>query len=214
MSTTSCTRFVHMHHRYAILSTNNIQDPPSEEKKPSLIHRILHPGEKDETRKSVEGDRPRGLDYKEADEARHAQNMNQLEGAGIGAAGTAGAVGTAGAMSSQHGIDDRGHSTEYPQHASGSGDNLNFPDRTTLAHAASANTTGTSSGYPEGSSSLASGGDKGMVTEPHTGLPMNVGKYGTGAGGTDGAQQIHGYHEAPKEAGADWEGIRKGNTPY
>lgn len=70
--------------------------------------------------------------------------------------------------------------------------------------------------------------------EPHTGLPMNVGKYGEGAGGTDGAQQIEGYHEtdpAVQQAahgtaeqgrhvgeegtvGPDWEKIRKANTPY
>ncbi|KAI9849113.1 MAG: hypothetical protein M1837_005343 [Sclerophora amabilis] len=37
-------------------------------------------------------------------------------------------------------------------------------------------------------------GSQGIVTEPHTGLPMDVGKYGTGAGGTDGAP-IGGYHE-------------------
>lgn len=43
----------------------------------------------------------------------------------------------------------------------------------------------------------------GSVTEPHTGLPMDVGKYGTtGAGGTDGAPQIEGYHEPRSEGGA------------
>ncbi|KAK5128855.1 hypothetical protein LTR85_000188 [Meristemomyces frigidus] len=75
------------------------------------------------------------------------------------------------------------------------------------------------------------------VIEPHTGLPMNVGKYGTyGGGGTDGAQQIEGYHEtdpalrhaqhgtgelshghhAGEEgvAGPDWDAIKKKNTPY
>ncbi|KAL9089762.1 MAG: hypothetical protein Q9165_005556 [Trypethelium subeluteriae] len=40
----------------------------------------------------------------------------------------------------------------------------------------------------------ASQQQSGIVTEPHTGLPMNVGKYGSGQGGTDGAvDQIHGY---------------------
>lgn len=38
-------------------------------------------------------------------------------------------------------------------------------------------------------------GEDGIVTEPRTGLPMNVGKYGSGAGGTDGASQIHGYRQ-------------------
>lgn len=146
------------------ISTDIQQDPPPEDKKPSLIHRILHPHEKDETRKSVEGDRPKGLDYKDADEARHADNMNQLEGAGAGSAGDAGV---------HHGIDDRGHSTEYPSHASGGEPGLS-----------------SGSGIPAR--------DQGIVTEPHTGLPMNVGKYGSGAGGTDGAQQIHGYEGAAR----------------
>lgn len=77
------------------------------------------------------------------------------------------------------------------------------------------------------------------VIEPHTGLPMDLSK-GTGAGGTDGAQQIPGYHETdpairgasvgtaegagtkqphpqPGEegvAGPDWDAIKKANTPY
>lgn len=70
------------------------------------------------------------------------------------------------------------------------------------------------------------GGD-GRVTEPHTGLPMNTEKYGTGAGGTDGSQQIGGYQSqgtgsgiGPAEgeeqgvAGPDWNAIKKANTPY
>lgn len=35
--------------------------------------------------------------------------------------------------------------------------------------------------------------DSGIVTEKSTGLPMNVGKYGSGAGGTDAGEHIHGY---------------------
>lgn len=70
------------------------------------------------------------------------------------------------------------------------------------------------------------GGD-GRVTEPHTGLPMNTEKYGSGAGGTDGSQQIEGYQAqgtgsgiGPAEgeqqgvAGPDWNAIKKANTPY
>ena len=75
-------------------------------------------------------------------------------------------------------------------------------------------------------------GDDGIVIEPHTGLPMNVGKYGSGHGGTDGSEPIEGYHQGgqghnasigtahghpPGEEGAvgpDWEAIRKANTPY
>lgn len=81
----------------------------------------------------------------------------------------------------------------------------------------------------------------GQVIEPHTGLPMNPAKYGTdGAGGTDGARQIGGYHETDSTlrqasmgtaegagtkhaqhhageegvAGPDWDAIKKANTPY
>ena len=45
----------------------------------------------------------------------------------------------------------------------------------------------------------------------------------TGHGGTDGSQNIEGYHETDPSLrqasqgtaeGTDWEGIRKANTPY
>lgn len=45
-------------------------------------------------------------------------------------------------------------------------------------------------------------GRDGIVTEPTTGLPMNVGKYGTGTGGTDGNQAIAG-HYADHPVGSD-----------
>jgi hypothetical protein len=60
----------------------------------------------------------------------------------------------------------------------------------------------------------------GRVVEPHTGLPMNVGKYGDGAGGTDASRTVHGLHghEAGAGAGAgsttDWNAVRKADTPY
>ncbi|CAO2652422.1 Nn.00g007050.m01.CDS01 [Neocucurbitaria sp. VM-36] len=62
------------------------------------------------------------------------------------------------------------------------------------------------------------------VTEPNTGLPMNVGKYGAGTGGTDATPTIAGYHNEPGATGhshtaghqtaADTEAIRKADTPY
>ncbi|KAK3076333.1 hypothetical protein LTS18_013300, partial [Coniosporium uncinatum] len=60
---------------------------------------------------------------------------------------------------------------------------------------------------------------EGRVRDPHTGLPMNVGKYGTGEGGTDGSSNIHGYesgHQGPGHEGerTDWEGVKKANVPY
>jgi hypothetical protein len=63
------------------------------------------------------------------------------------------------------------------------------------------------------------------VIEPHTGLPMNVGKYGDGHGGTDGNRTIHGVHEHGGQAGmsgagtapgagTDWSAVKKADTPY
>ncbi|KAL6707535.1 hypothetical protein ACN47E_004105 [Coniothyrium glycines] len=69
------------------------------------------------------------------------------------------------------------------------------------------------------------------VIEPRTGLPMNVGRYGEGAGGTDGNTAIHGVQQhhgaagttgtglagstgAPGETRTDWDGVRKADTPY
>lgn len=53
--------------------------------------------------------------------------------------------------------------------------------------------------------------------DPHTGLPMNVGKYGDGHGGTDGNPSIHGVgHDgvASDAKATDWDAIKKANTPY
>ncbi|KAL1801018.1 hypothetical protein ACET3X_001360 [Alternaria dauci] len=58
------------------------------------------------------------------------------------------------------------------------------------------------------------------VTEPHTGLPMNTERYGTGTGGTDGNPAIHGYHQhgvpgaTSGQTATDWEAIKKADTPY
>ncbi|ORY05921.1 hypothetical protein BCR34DRAFT_42314 [Clohesyomyces aquaticus] len=73
------------------------------------------------------------------------------------------------------------------------------------------------------------------VIEPHTGLPMNVEKYGDGKGGTDGSNTVLGHHDlshsqvqgqgmnqgqgqaqaqAQAHGTTDWEGIKKANTPY
>ncbi|KAK0276217.1 hypothetical protein LTR35_010540 [Friedmanniomyces endolithicus] len=56
--------------------------------------------------------------------------------------------------------------------------------------------------------------DDGIRTHTITGLPMNVGKYGDGHGGTDAAPQIPGAHATNPEAAADWEDIKSKNTAY
>ncbi|KAF2010884.1 hypothetical protein BU24DRAFT_496060 [Aaosphaeria arxii CBS 175.79] len=44
--------------------------------------------------------------------------------------------------------------------------------------------------------------EKGLVTEPNTGLPMNVEKYGTdGAGGVDGSRTVEGYNSPLRSHG-------------
>jgi hypothetical protein len=42
--------------------------------------------------------------------------------------------------------------------------------------------------------SEAHGSSNNKVIEPHTGLPMNVGRYGDGHGGTDANPTVHGLH--------------------
>ncbi|KAK1068028.1 hypothetical protein LTR12_000714 [Friedmanniomyces endolithicus] len=60
----------------------------------------------------------------------------------------------------------------------------------------------------------ASRPDDGIRTHTITGLPMNVGKYGDGHGGTDAAPQIPGAHPTNPNAAADWEDIKSKNTAY
>jgi len=66
------------------------------------------------------------------------------------------------------------------------------------------------------------GENEGRVVEPHTGLPMNVGKYGDGH---DGNPAIEGFYQHAQaahpevgstgnEAGTDWQAIKKANVPY
>jgi hypothetical protein len=56
-------------------------------------------------------------------------------------------------------------------------------------------TTGQTAGGESSFRQPGLGGEgDGMVTEPTTGLPMNVGKYGYGSGGTDGNEAIAGHY--------------------
>ncbi|KAF9695509.1 hypothetical protein EKO04_006348 [Ascochyta lentis] len=63
------------------------------------------------------------------------------------------------------------------------------------------------------------------VIEPRTGLPMNVGRYGDGAGGTDGGPAAHHHHGSvpgqvqpgtadTQHASTNWEDVAKKNTIY
>ncbi|UJO14217.1 hypothetical protein CLAFUW4_02814 [Fulvia fulva] len=149
------------------------------EKKPSLIHRILHPGEGKEKEKESHHDEKKH-DNSSGSHSHSHDEHNKLHKKALGEGKT---------------------TEEAAQHA---------------------------------------GGNDGRVIEPHTGLPMNTAKYGTGQGGTDGAQNIAGYHETDPAirnattgtgvgagtsaghaqpgqegvAGPDWDAIKKANTPY
>jgi hypothetical protein len=123
------------------------KDPPEErEKKDGILHRIFHHKQYERERPegrgaSFDDERPKGLDYKDADEERFARQHEQL--------------------AAKRSLDGPGH--------------------------AGLPATGTEGGV--------GAANDGIVTEPHTGLPMNVGKYGSGAGGTDGGEHIAGYGE-------------------
>lgn len=57
-----------------------------------------------------------------------------------------------------------------------------------------------------------------VVIDPHTGLSMNVGRYGDGHGGTDANKTIHGARlDGPTHvagSSTNWEGVKKADTPY
>jgi hypothetical protein len=124
------------------------KDPPEErEKKDGILHRIFHHKQYERERPegrgaSFDDERPKGLEYKDADEERFARQHEQL--------------------AAKRSLDGPGHA-----------------------------------GLPATTAGTGVGGaaNDGIVTEPHTGLPMNVGKYGSGAGGTDGGEHIAGYGE-------------------
>jgi len=126
------------------------KDPPEErEKKDGILHRIFHHKQYERERPEGRGasfdderERPKGLEYKDADEERFARQHEQL--------------------AAKRSLDGPGHAGLPATTAAGG---------------------------------VGSTANDGIVTEPHTGLPMNVGKYGSGAGGTDGGEHIAGYGE-------------------
>ncbi|KAF2641928.1 hypothetical protein P280DRAFT_516939 [Massarina eburnea CBS 473.64] len=144
----------------------------------------------------------------------NARHSKEYAAAGVGAAGVGAAAYEAGSGSDSgegrkrlHKDPPKGHPArevlDHQQHDNGSGD-----------HTTRADAHGPDSHH-------------GTVIEPHTGLPMNVEKYGDGRGGTDGSRTVEGYHQLPGMQGGehasgqarqggvtDWEHIRKSNTPY
>ncbi|OQO05821.1 hypothetical protein B0A48_09916 [Cryoendolithus antarcticus] len=108
---------------------NKLHKDAPEEKKPSLIHRILHPGEKKHEGAAVAGtagaagategrrstsDRPYGLELKEADEARHAEHQRKLERDGVLAGTGVAGLGAAGAAAAHHGSSSTSTAHEQP----------------------------------------------------------------------------------------------------
>lgn len=152
-----------------------------------FLHRDKSPKDTAEERELKQGG-----NLREADQAAHARHQRELE-----SAAAAGTIGVAGASfepsvhdqqqysdpsSSQRlGTDERGHNVLHKEPPAKVQRELDERSR--------------EQGGVGGTSTGSGIGNDGIVTEPHTGLPMNVGKYGTGHGGTDGSSNITGYHQ-------------------
>ncbi|KAK6438623.1 hypothetical protein LTR95_005178 [Oleoguttula sp. CCFEE 5521] len=138
---------------------NKLHKDAPEEKKPSLIHRILHPGEKKHDEAAVAGtagavgatgshhsssDRPYGLELKEADEARHAEHQRKLERDGVLAGTGVAGVGAAGAAAAHHGSSSTSAAHEQP----GTMFNTSAGEHNTPSHGTGASAlTGTAGHY-------------------------------------------------------------------
>ena len=189
------------------------------EKKEGFLHKILHPGHKDkdadhgmnahekslhdkhEHERAQEGvlanEPVHGLNQHELDTHEKNEKARILEGGVV--------------YTPEHAKYDQEMAKHQQQ---GHGGTLHSGQSELGSSNTSSLPTGATGSASHNTSSVPSDG---IVTEPHTGLPMNVGKYGTGQGGIDGAQQIPGLHEPIAEgsgAETDWNKIKKGNTLY
>ncbi|TLD27651.1 hypothetical protein E2P81_ATG10939 [Venturia nashicola] len=187
------------------------------EKKPSLISRILH-RKKDKHGNEVDS---------EEEDPKHGHGHGKEAALG---AGTAGAAGVGIAEHDGHNKLHKDPPAGHPAHdanprssrtyfTTAAGPSL---EERAQAEAGGSHMAGTSHIPTEGHSTapgthgISKG--EGIINDPHTGLPVNVGKYGDGYGGTDGNQAIHGLNTHAGAAGdakpTDWEAIKKANTPY
>jgi len=165
------------------------------DKKPSLISRILHP------HKGKEGHHEEEHESRRSSENSRFSHDKHRDEAAVGAAGAAGVAGAG----HEHDKHDRNRLHKEPKNApEGYMGGIRSHEGESSGMA-----TGPHSGHAEG------GQHSHIVTEPHTGLPMDLSKgAGSGAGGTDGAANIEGFHEGAGGQGTHWQDIKKANTPY
>ncbi|RDI83154.1 hypothetical protein Vi05172_g6891 [Venturia inaequalis] len=185
------------------------------ERKPSLLSRILH-RKKDKHGSEVDS---------EEEDSKHGHGKEAALGAG-----TVGAAGVAIAEHDGHNKFHKDPPTGHPAHDASTRSSRTYfttaagpsLEERARAEAVGSGTAGTAHIPTEGHSTthldhgISQG--EGIVIDPHTGLPVNVGKYGDGHGGTDGNQSIHGINTHGGAASdvktTDWEAIKKANTPY
>jgi hypothetical protein len=144
------------------------------ERKPSLIHRILHRHKDKHENEEAEA---------AAEDSKHGHHV----------------------VTQEH----NGHNKLHKDPPAGYIEQQQAHDRRSLEKRARA---GSSAGRT-GTGGVSQG--EGILMDPHTGLPMNVGKYGDGHGGTDANPAIQGARSGTAGTTAtDWEAIRKADTPY
>ncbi|OAG01975.1 uncharacterized protein CC84DRAFT_1167136 [Paraphaeosphaeria sporulosa] len=191
--------------------------PPKEKK-----HRILtflNKKDKDAPRSGSDDTSPRGS----RDSPRHSKEY-AAGAAGVGAAG----VGAAALAEDDH--EGRYLAEKKGRHVLHKEPPKNHPAYETHTHDPVGKREHTGTAGPIGDPNLVSGdhqtrsgvgahpaadavGGHHTVTEPHTGLPVNVDKYGDGHGGTDASRTIPGVHEAPGQT-TDWDAIKKKDTLF
>lgn len=132
-------------------------------------------------------DAHKGRDLETVDQERHLAHQRELEGAAA-----AGSIPAAGAAFEPSVAEQEGHgSGHHERNRLHKDPPPEIQRQIDEANAARRSHEGVGSGLAgEG---VGTGEDR-FVTDPHTGLKMNVGKYGTGEGGTDGERNIHGFH--------------------
>ena len=179
------------------------QTDEDKHKKPGLLDKILHPRRSKEQQASAE-------------EAEAAENERIIRGkandyeTGSGSPSHSG-VGVATDDSGRHRLHKEPPASRPAAQATGQSQGEGAVEQAALGDEGKEVGGGVLGGQQQQSEE---GVDR-VVTEPHTGLPMNVGRYGSGQGGTDGAAQIRNpVEEGFEPRQTDWEGVKKANVPY
>ena len=168
--------------------------PEEEEKKPSLLSRILHP----HSSKDKENQKDSALSPDtDTPTSRTSEGNDHYRSGAPAVAGAAGAAGASELSSSEHQHAQSNDGVMIEPHT---GLPMNVGKYGTEAVEHRIGTDGAIGDESQVSGMVhAQPGDPGVVVEKHTGLPMNVGKYGSGAGGTDGGH-MEGHVGEPSAA--------------